>query len=124
MQGGQLTRELTLPGNGHRFRGNVWRGSHLAERIAGYNFAPGGNYGRFISTLPGCGPMNVAIPFPDSRGCGALPDGFFENRHMLMRDDFMKIIAKRQVPSKFQQRAATYSCVASAPSPKNVSHSL
>jgi len=25
---------------------------------------------------------------------------FFENRHMLMRDDFMKIIAKSQIPPK------------------------
>jgi hypothetical protein len=55
----------------------------------------------FISTLPACGPMDAAIAIPDPAAAVRSLMAFFENRHMLMRDDFMKIIAKSQLPPKF-----------------------
>jgi len=55
----------------------------------------------FISTLPACGPMDAAIAIPDPAAAVRSLMAFFENRHMLMRDDFMKIVAKSQLPPKF-----------------------
>ena len=54
----------------------------------------------FISTLPTCGPMEHTIAIPDPAAAVTSLMAFFENRHMLMRDDFMKIIAKSQLPPK------------------------
>ena len=54
----------------------------------------------FISTLPACGPMDNTIAIPDPGAAVRCLMAFFENRHMLMRDDFMKIIAKSQLPPK------------------------
>ncbi len=53
-----------------------------------------------ISTLPTCRPMDAAIAIPDPASAVRSLMAFFENRHMLMRDDFMKIIAKSQIPPK------------------------
>jgi hypothetical protein len=55
----------------------------------------------FISTLPSCGPMDSAIAIPDPAAAVCALMAFFESRHMLMRDDFMTIIAKSQLPPKF-----------------------
>lgn len=55
----------------------------------------------FISTLPACCPMDAAIAIPDPAAAVRSLMAFFENRHMLMRDDFMKILAKSQLPPKF-----------------------
>jgi hypothetical protein len=54
----------------------------------------------FISTLPTCGPMDNPIAIPNPAAAVTSLMAFFENRHMLMRDDFMKIIAKSQLPPK------------------------
>jgi hypothetical protein len=54
----------------------------------------------FISTLPSCGPLDSSVPFPDPAAAVRSLLAFFENRHMLMRDDFMTIIAKSQLPPK------------------------
>jgi hypothetical protein len=54
----------------------------------------------FISTLPTCGPMDRSIAIPDPAAAMNSLMAFFENRHMLMRDDFMKIVAKSQIPPK------------------------
>jgi hypothetical protein len=54
----------------------------------------------FISTVPSCGPMDSAIAIPDPAAAVRSLMAFFENRHMLMRDDFMKILAKSQLPPK------------------------
>ncbi len=54
----------------------------------------------FISTLPTCGPLENTIAIPDPAAAVTSLMAFFENRHMLTRDDFMKIIAKSQLPPK------------------------
>jgi len=54
----------------------------------------------FLSTLPDSGPMDSSIEIKDSAAAIRSLMAFFENRHMLMRDDFMKIIAKSQLPPK------------------------
>lgn len=54
----------------------------------------------FISMLPACGPMDAAIAIPDPAAAVRSLLAFFENRHMLMRDDFMKIVAQSQLPPK------------------------
>jgi PilZ domain len=54
----------------------------------------------FISTLPSCVPLDGSIPIPDPAAAVRSLLAFFENRHMLMRDDFMTIIAKSQLPPK------------------------
>jgi hypothetical protein len=55
----------------------------------------------FISTIPSCTPMDSTVSIPDPAAAVRSLMAFFENRHMLMRDDFMKIIAKSQFPPKF-----------------------
>jgi hypothetical protein len=54
----------------------------------------------FISTLPSCEPLDGKIPIPDPAAAVRSLLAFFENRHMLMRDDFMTILAKSQLPPK------------------------
>jgi len=55
---------------------------------------------KFISTLPTCGPEEHSITIPNPAAAVTSLMAFFESRHMLMRDDFMKIIAKSQLPPK------------------------
>jgi len=45
--------------------------------------------------------MDAAIAIPDPAAAVRSLMAFFENRHMLMCYDFMKIVAKRQLPPKF-----------------------
>jgi hypothetical protein len=53
-----------------------------------------------LSTLPASGPQNSSIAINDPVAAIGSLMTFFESRHMLMRDDFMKIIAKSQLPPK------------------------
>lgn len=52
-----------------------------------------------VSSLPTCGPLD-AVPLISDPGAAiqALVE-FFESRHMLMRDDFLRILRKSQVAS-------------------------
>jgi hypothetical protein len=52
----------------------------------------------FISNLPASSPPDqaIAVPHPEAAVQSLL--AYFENRHMLMRDDFMKILANSQLP--------------------------
>lgn len=52
----------------------------------------------FISKLPACASPDASITVPDPAAAVRSLLAFFENRHMLMRDDFMKILAQSQLP--------------------------
>jgi hypothetical protein len=54
----------------------------------------------FLSTLPACGPLDSSVTINDPAAAIGSLMAFFESRHMLMRDDFMKLIAKSQLPPK------------------------
>jgi hypothetical protein len=52
----------------------------------------------FISSLPASSPLDQAIAVPNPGAAVQSLLAYFENRHMLMRDDFVKILANSQLP--------------------------